>query len=120
MATIQQVAEAFATHRYSEVYPFLHPQVTWTLVGAARLQGRDEVVVACEGALERMARSSKQFLRFKTIASADAVVVDAVTRYVDQLWQSSFISSCDILEFTQGNLTAITSYTAAVDPDTLD
>ena len=119
MATIQQVAEAFASHRYAEAYPFLHPQVTWTLVGAARLVGREQVVHACEGALDRMARSTKQFLRFKTIASADAVVVDAVTRYVDAQWRSSFISSCDIFEFTQGSLTAITSYTAAVEPDTI-
>ncbi|GAB3818675.1 nuclear transport factor 2 family protein [Kribbella italica] len=119
MATIQEVAEAFSRHRFSEVYPFLHPEVTWTLVGAAKLVGQEQVVQACENALAELARSTTQFLRFKTIANADSVAVHSVARYVDAKWQSSFVSSCDLYEFTQGHLTSITSYTAEVDPDTI-
>jgi hypothetical protein len=119
MATIQEVAEAFSRHRFSEVYPFLHPEVTWTLVGAAKLQGQEQVVQACQNALEGLARTTTQFLRFKTIANADSVAVHSVTRYVDAKWLSSIVSSCDLYEFTQGHLTAITSYTAEVDPDTI-
>lgn len=119
MATIQQVAEAFSTHHYSEVYPFLHPEVSWTLVGAARLEGRDQVIQGCEGALQQLSRSTTQFLRFKAIVSADAVAVDAIARYVDQKWQSSFVSSCDIYEFVQGTLTNITSYTQEIDSSTI-
>ncbi|ADB31685.1 hypothetical protein Kfla_2617 [Kribbella flavida DSM 17836] len=119
MATILQVAEAFSAHRFSEVYPFLHPEVTWTLVGAARLEGREQVVQACETALGQLAQTTSQVLRFKTVANADAVVIDTVTRYVDKKWQSSFVSACDIFEFTQGHLTAITSYTQEVDSSIL-
>jgi DNA-binding IclR family transcriptional regulator len=119
MATIQEVAEAFSRHRFSEVYPFLHPDVTWTLVGAAKLQGHQQVVQACENALAELSRTTQQFLRFKTIANADAVAVHAVTRYVDARWNSSIVSSCDLYDFSRGHLTAITSYTAEVEPDSI-
>lgn len=119
MATIQEVAEAFSRHRFSEVYPFLHPEVTWTLVGAAKLQGQEQIVQACESALVGLGRTTSQVLRFKTIANADSVAVHAVTRYVDAKWQSSIVSSCDLYEFTQGHLTSIISYTAEIDPDTI-
>lgn len=114
MATIQQVAEAFSAHRFAETYPFLHPQVRWTLVGAARLEGREQVVQACEAALDQLSKSTQQVLRFKTVVGPDSVAVDAITRYVDKKWVTTIVSSCDVFEFAQGHLTAITSYTVEI------
>jgi hypothetical protein len=45
--------------------------------------------------------------------------VHAVTRYVDARWNSSIVSSCDLYDFSRGHLTAITSYTAEVEPDSI-
>jgi limonene-1,2-epoxide hydrolase len=115
MATIQQVAEAFSTHRFREVYDFFHPDIQWVLVGVARLEGRDQVVSACEGSLKELARTTTQFLRFKTAAGPEVVAIDAIARYVDAKWKSTFVSSCDIFEFTEGSLTKVTSYTVEVD-----
>jgi hypothetical protein len=119
MPTIQQVAEAFSSHRFWEVYDFLDPRVEWTLVGAARLEGRDQVVYACEQSLKTLERQTTQFLRFKTIAGVDSVAIDTVAKYVDVKWRSSFIRSCDVYEFTQGYLSAITTYTAEIQPEDL-
>lgn len=41
MLTNQQVAEAFSSHEFREVYDLLHPRATWTLVGEARLEGKE-------------------------------------------------------------------------------
>ena len=119
MPTIQQVAEAFSSHRFREAYDYLHPQVEWTVVGAARLEGREQVVYACEQSLTELERQTTQFLRFKTVADADAVAIDSVAKYVDAKWRTSFVRSCDVYEFTQGYLSAITSYTAEIEPEDL-
>lgn len=119
MPTIQQVAEAFSSHQFREIYAFLHPQVEWTLVGAARLEGIDQVRYACEQSLAQLEQTSTQFLRFKTVAGPDAVAIDSVATYVDEKWRSSFVRSCDVYEFTEGYLTAITSYTAEIEPEDL-
>jgi hypothetical protein len=116
MPTIQQVAEAFSSHRFRETYEFLHPQVEWTLVGAARLEGTEQVQAACEQSLDHLGRTTTQFLRFKTVVGPDAVAIDTVAKYVDARWNSSFVRSCDVYEFAQGYLTAITTYTAAIEP----
>jgi limonene-1,2-epoxide hydrolase len=115
MATIQQVAEAFSSHRFREVYDYFHPDIEWILVGVTKLSGRDQVVAGCEGSLTELARTTTQFLRFKTAAGPDVVAIDAIARYVDTKWKSTFVSSCDIFEFAQGALTKITTYTVEVD-----
>lgn len=115
MATIQEVAEAFSAHRFREVYDFFHPDIQWVLVGVAKLEGRDQVVSACESSLKELTRTTTQFLRFKTAAGPEVVAVDAIARYVDTKWKSTFVSSCDIFEFSQGALTKVTSYTVEVD-----
>jgi hypothetical protein len=114
MLTIQQVAEGFSSHQFREIYDFLHPQVRWTLVGAARLEGIEQVRSACEQSLAQLERTTTQFLRFKTIAGPDAVAIDSIAKYVDAKWQSSIVRSCDVYEFTEGYLTTITSYTAEI------
>jgi hypothetical protein len=119
MPTIQQVAEAFSSHRFREIYEFLHPKVEWTVVGAARLEGIEQVRAACEQSLGQLGRITTQFLRFKTIAGADSVAIDSVAKYVDAKWNSSFVRSCDVYEFTEGYLAAITTYTAAIEPEDL-
>lgn len=119
MPTIQQVAEAFSSHQFREIYEFLHPQVEWTLVGAARLEGSEQVKAACEQSLGQLDRMTTQFLRFKAITGPDAVAIDSVAKYVDAKWNTSFVRSCDVYEFTEGYLTAITSYTAEIQAEDL-
>jgi limonene-1,2-epoxide hydrolase len=118
MLTNQQVAEAFSRHAFREVYDVLHPQVVWTLVGEARIEGKEQVVETCEQSLTMLEHTITQFLRFKTIADAEAVAIDTLAKYVEGS-NSSFVRSCDVYEFTDGYLTEITSYTAEVQPEDL-
>ena len=48
--------------------------------------------------------------RFVSIAGPDAAAVDVVARYVAADGHVSVVSSCDIYEFADGKLAAITSY----------
>jgi len=119
MIDIRAVAEAFSGHRFAETYAHLAPDVRWVLVGATDIDGRDAVIEVCEQTLADLAASDTEFLRFKVIAGSDAVAVDAVGRYTGPGGDTSVVSSCDLYDFTGGQLVEITSYTVELaEPET--
>ena len=115
MTTPREIAEAFSGHRFADAYAALAPDVRWTMVGEGLLTGPQAVVDACDATLAELSRGTAQFLRFVVIGDGDAVAVDAVGRYVDADGGVSVVSSCDIYEFSDGALTAITSYAVELD-----
>jgi ketosteroid isomerase-like protein len=117
MPTPRQIAEAFSSHRFTEAYPALSPDVRWVSVGAGEVHGRQAVVDACEEARAELASTETTFDRFVVVAEGDRAVVDAVGRYVDEDGVVSLVSSCDIYEFSDGVLAAITSYVVELDAD---
>jgi ketosteroid isomerase-like protein len=114
----RRIAESFSGHRFREVYDALADDVRWTLVGADTVVGRHAVVDVCEGTLAALAAGTSEFLRFVTVAEDEAAAVDVLARYVDGDGAVSLVSSCDVYEFTDGALTAITSYTVELAPGT--
>lgn len=108
--TTATIAESFSRHRFADTFPHLAADVRWVAVGQATTQGRDAVVAACEAATAEMAGTTVEFTRFVSIAGPDAAAVDVVARYVAPDGEVSVVSSCDIYEFTDGELVTITSY----------
>jgi hypothetical protein len=117
MTTPQQIAEAFSGHRFSDAYDHLAADIEWVLIGDATIQGRDQVIQACEQTAAELTETTTEFLRFLTIAGTGAVAVDTVARYEGADGTTSVVSSCDIYEFDKGVVAAaITSYSAELDP----
>ena len=110
MTAPRDVAEAFSRHRFRDVYDALAPDVVWTAVGQARMDGRQAVVDACETTLAELASTAVEFTRFVSVADADVAAVDVVARYTAPDGGLSVVSSCDVYEFRDGAVTAITSY----------
>ena len=81
MTTPQQIAEAFSGHQFSDAYDHLAADIEWVLIGDATIQGRDQVIQACEQTAAELTETTTEFLRFLTIASTGAVAVDTVARY---------------------------------------
>lgn len=108
----QQIAEAFSSHRFAEVYDRLSPAVRWQLPGQTTLDGKQAVVAACEAASAEFSRLERtEFTRFVSVADATVAAVDAVGRYVGPDGSVSVVSSADIYEFgIDGLITRITSY----------
>jgi SnoaL-like domain len=109
--TIEQIAEAFSGHRFTEVYPHLADDVRWTLVGDRTFAGKAAVTAMCEESAAYLATVTTGFSRFKVVVGEDSVVVDSRASYADSDGSVSSIASCDIYEFVDGSLSEITSYT---------
>jgi ketosteroid isomerase-like protein len=110
VSTPRETAEAFSGHRFRDAYDALAADVRWTSVGQGVVSGRQAVVEACEATLAELAGTAVEFSRFLVVAADDAAAVDVVGRYVDADGTAVVVSSCDVYEFRDGLVTAITSY----------
>ena len=106
----ENIARAFSSHRFGEVYAHLAPHVRWVSVGGSTLDGRDAVTAACQQSLMELDEGTTEFTRFVCVAGSDVAAVDAIGRYVDSAGQVSTVSSCDFYEFDRAMLSTITSY----------
>lgn len=116
----QDIAEAFSGHRFAEVYEYLATDVQWVLPGQAAINGKDDVIAACESSSADMAQlASSEFSRFVCVAGDRLAAVDAVGRYVRRDGTVDVVSSADIYEFDpDGRVTTITSYAVQLDAST--
>lgn len=120
MTTPRETAEAFSGHRFRDAYAALSPDIRWTQVGQRVVTGRQTVVDTCEATLAELATTTTtiEFSRFVVVADDNAAAVDVVGQYVDADGTTSVVSSCDVYEFRDGMVTAITSYAVELDPAT--
>jgi hypothetical protein len=116
--TIAETAEAFSRHRFEETYPFMLDEAEWTLVGAEQVRGKPDIVRVCQESASDLENTRASFSRFKIITTDDCVVIDSRAEYVEDNGESSHVASCDIYEFIDGNIAAITSYAVEVEPRT--
>jgi ketosteroid isomerase-like protein len=112
--TIAEIAEAFSDHRFGEVVPYLSDDVRWTVIGDRLIAGKAEVIAACDESAAYLATATTEFSRFKVVVGEDAAVVDARATYTDAEKNTFAVASCDIYEFADGKLSAITSYNVEV------
>lgn len=110
MATPEELATAFSSHRFSDTYDHLSSSVRWVPVGGTTIVGRETVVDACEQATAAMADLRLDRRRFVTVVGDQRVAVDTVTAYVNPAGEESVVASCDIYEFEAGHISVITSY----------
>jgi hypothetical protein len=108
--TITEIAESFSRHRFGDTYPSLREDIEWTQIG-----GKGDVVKACEESARYLANVETTFNTFKVVTGDDCVVIDSRAVYTDSEDGSSTVASCDIYDFVDGDLAAITSYTVELE-----
>jgi ketosteroid isomerase-like protein len=112
---LEDIAEAFCRHRFDEAIPYLAEDITWSLVGADAITGKTAVVAACESTSADLKDVTTTFTHFRTVSGPDCVVIDSVGEYSEADGGTSVVASCDIFDFTDGQVTAIRSYTIELD-----
>jgi ketosteroid isomerase-like protein len=110
------VGRAFSEHRFDEALDHLATDVRWTIIGYMVLEGADAVRRTCRETLESLADTTTTYDRCVVAAGSDTVAVDTFARYSGPNGLTA-VASCDIYEFDDEKIAAITSYAVEVDPD---
>jgi hypothetical protein len=110
-----QISEAFSHHDFEAAYPYLADDVRWNLVGQRRVEGKETVIAVCRESAAYLTGVVTDFVKFRTVVTADCVVIDSVAEYRDKEENLSYVASCDIYDFTNGKVSEITSYTVEVE-----
>jgi hypothetical protein len=110
--TGEQIAEAFSRHDFEASYPYLADDIRWNIVGERLVEGKENVISVCRESAEYLTGVTTDFRRFRKVITDDCVVIDSVAEYTGkEEAERSLVASCDIYDFTNGNVSEITSYT---------
>lgn len=107
---MDQIAEAFCSHRFVETYPYMAEEIKWNIVGGEELVGRDAVIDQCDQSAKFLETVSTTFTKLKIYRAETCVVVEGAAQYQDQEDQISSVASCDVFQFSNGQIVEITSY----------
>jgi hypothetical protein len=110
----KQIAEAFSTHQFATAYPYLSDQIEWNMIGGEVIRGKEAVIETCDQSSMYLSTVKTTFNKFKTFVGENSVVIDSLAAYIDEKNNKSVVASCDIYEFQNGMLQAITSYTVEI------
>jgi len=44
---IDQIAEAFCSHRFAETFPYMADEIKWNVIGRGEFSGREAVMAQC-------------------------------------------------------------------------
>jgi limonene-1,2-epoxide hydrolase len=111
-----EIAEAFSRHQFATTFTSFAPEIEWRNLGGENYVGKQAVIDACNESSSYLNTVRTTFTHFRTIASASTVVTDAQADYLDGDERST-VASCDLYDFVDGQLTAITSYTVEIGTD---
>ena len=107
---IDQIAEAFCSHRFVETYPYMANEIKWNIVGGEELMGREAVIERCNQSAKYLETVSTTITKLKINHAETFVVVEGAAQFQDQENQTSSVASCDVFQFSDGRLVEITSY----------
>ena len=107
---IDQIAEAFCSHRFAVTYPHMADEIQWNMVGSEELIGREAVVARCEESAKFLETVSTTFTKLEIHRAETFVVVESAAQFQDRENQNSSVASCDVFQFSDERLVEITSY----------
>ncbi len=112
---IDQIAEAFCSHRFVLTYPHMADEIKWHIVGREELVGRKAVIDRCDKSAKFLETVSTTITRLKINRAESFVVVEGAAQFQDQEEQTSSVASCDVFQFSGGRLVEIASYNVELD-----
>jgi hypothetical protein len=107
---IDQIAEAFCSHRFVVTYPNMVDEIKWNIVGREELMGRELIIGRCDKSAKFLETVSTTITKLKINRAETFVVVEGAAQFQDHEDQTSSVASCDVFQFSDGRLVEITSY----------
>ena len=88
---IDQIAEAFCSHRFAETYPYMADEIKWNMVGREELIGRETVIDKCDKSANFLETVSTTFTKLKINRAETCGIVEGATQFQDQENQTSSV-----------------------------
>lgn len=108
--TMDQIAEAFCSHRFVETFPYMAEDIQWNMIGKEECIGREAVIAHCNKGLKFLETVSTTSLHLKIYRAETCVIVEGAAQFQGKDNQTSSVASCDVFQFSNGKLIEITSY----------
>ena len=106
---IDQIAEAFCSYIFVVTYPYMTDEIKWNIVGREELMGREAVIDRCDKSAKFLETIFTTITKLKINRAETFVVVECAEQFQDHENQTSSVASCDIFQFSDGQLVEITS-----------
>jgi hypothetical protein len=100
---IDQIAEAFCSHRFAETYPYMADEIKWNIIGREELMGREAVINKCAEGAKFLETVSTTYPKLKIYCAETCVIVEGAAQFQDKDNQTSSVASCDVFQFLDGD-----------------
>ena len=107
---MDQIAEAFCSHKFVETYPYMANEIKWNIIGKEKLVGWEALIDHRKKSAKFLETVSTTLAKPKIYRTEAYVVLESAAQFQDQENQTSSVASCDVSQFSDGRLVQITSY----------
>ncbi len=115
--TTKEVAQNFSMGEFSSVYDRIAEKAVWTVLGENEYTGKDAILNYCEQVSSYFRSVETKFATTHIIAEGRKVVVSGTAEFIRGGKTVSFISACDVYEFSETDqIEKISSYCIQQDP----
>jgi hypothetical protein len=108
--TIKEIALAFSGGNFEIAYPFLTDDTQWQIIGEKTLKGKDNIIKFCDQTAKYFSEVTTDFQMSNLVVGDDSVAIDGTATFLNKENKKTFISSCDVYRFDNGELVQINSY----------
>jgi PhnB protein len=106
-----EIAQAFSGGQFQECFDYMTNETIWNTPGEHYLTGKDEIVPFCNNIAAYFKSVTTKFTQLNLVENDNCVTINGTAEFIKNDKRVSFISSCDVYQFTSDNkLLTITSY----------
>jgi hypothetical protein len=81
---MDQIAEAFCSHRFAVTYPYMAEEIKWNTVGIEEAIGREAVIERCNRSAKFLETVSSRITKLEIHRAETFVVVEGAAQFRDQ------------------------------------
>lgn len=109
--TKKEIARAFSIGEFNKIYDFISDDAVWNVIEDEKITGKHSIVSKCEQVRSYFKTVTTDFRMINMIAEGNKVMINGTAEFRRNNQQVSFVSACDIYEFTDTcHIKNITSY----------
>lgn len=109
--TKSEIAIAFSNGDFHKCFNFITDETIWNTPGEHYLLGKETIIAFCNKTSAYFNSLTTNFKQLNVIENDRCVAVNGTAEFIKDGQMVSFVSSCDVYEFTSENkIISITSY----------